>query len=141
MMTWYWLPIMLVLLIFASILWDWRRSGRTFFHPLPSPFRDRKSQESTWRQAYPEKMSMADALLRALCEAFHFNPDHRYRFAPSDRLMDVYRACYPRWKFWNIGDNMEIESLIMELQRRFQLSDADVLEMTLAEVMEWMDSP
>ena len=141
-MTWYMLPIMLTLLIFASILWGWRRSGRIFCHPLPRPFRDRQSQESTWRQAYPEKMFMADALLRTLCEAFNFNADHRYRFAPTDRLMDVYRDCYPRWKFWNIGDNLEIESLLVELSQQFAVDGKDwYTETTLGEIVGMMQPP
>lgn len=86
-------------------------------------------------------MTKADDLLRIFCEAFSFNPDDRYQFAPSDRIMDVYRACYPRWKFWRIADAMEIESMTMDIQRRFQLNDAEVSEMTLAEVVEMIESP
>jgi hypothetical protein len=36
---------------------------------------------------------------------------------------------------------MEIESLTMDIQRRFQLNDAEVSEMTLAEVVELIESP
>ena len=86
-------------------------------------------------------MDKVDHLLRILCEAFSFNPDDRYQFAPTDRIMDVYRSCYPRWMFWRIADDMEIESLTMDLQRRFQLNDAELSEMTLAEVVELMKSP
>lgn len=141
-MTWYLLPIIILLLIFASILWDWRRSGRMFCHPLPHPFRDRQSQESTWRQTYPEKMGMAEAMLRTLCEAFSFNPDHRYRFAPTDRLMDVCRASYPRWKFWRIGDNMEIESLRVELSKQYAVEvESCLTDITLGEIVGMMQSP
>jgi hypothetical protein len=92
-----------------------------------------------WKQiCHNGKLDKADALLRTLCEAFSFNPDDRYCFAPTDRIMNVYRACYPRWKFWRIADAMEIESLTMDIQRRFQLNDAEVSEMTLAEVVELM---
>jgi hypothetical protein len=86
-------------------------------------------------------MDEADALLRTLCEAFSFNPDDRFQFAPTDRIMDVYRACYPRWMFWRIADAMEIESLTMDIQRRFQLNDAEVSEMTLADVVKLIESP
>jgi hypothetical protein len=55
--------------------------------------------------------------------------------------MEIYQACYPRWKFWRIADAMETESLTMDIQRRFQLNDAQVSEMTLAEVVELMESP
>ena len=73
-----------------------------------------------------------------LCDALPFNPDDRYQFAPIDRIMDVYRACYPRWRFWKLGDSMEVETLMMDFQRRFQLDDAELYEMTLGEIAELM---
>jgi hypothetical protein len=76
-----------------------------------------------------------------MCEAFGCNPDDRYRFAPTDRLVDVYRACYPRWKFWNVGDNMEIESLMLELSRKFSVDDEDwSTDITLGEIIGMMQS-
>ncbi len=136
------LLIVLIVLVGASILWDCKRSRRLFCLPLPRLYRDRQSQLVAWERACSsEVMDKADHLLRILCEAFSFNPDDRYQFAPTDRIMDVYRSCYPRWMFWRIGDAMEIESLTMDLQRRFQLNDAEVSEMTLAEVVELIKSP
>lgn len=139
-MTWYLLPILLLLLVSASILWDWRQSGRLFCGPLPRPFRDRQSQVAAWKQICPdETIEKADALLLIMCEVFGFNSDDRYRLAPTDRLMDVYRACYPRWKFWNVGDNMEIESLMLDLSRRFSVGDACWhSDMTLGEIVGMM---
>ncbi|WP_146528301.1 hypothetical protein [Novipirellula artificiosorum] len=135
------LLLLLSVIAASSILWDWWLSGRLFCKPLPRPYRDRHSQLAAWeRTCSDEVMDKTDALLQTLCEAFSFNPDDRYRFSPNDRIMDVYRACYPRWRFWKISDCMEIESLMMDIQRRFQLSDTEVLEMTLAEVAELMSS-
>ncbi len=132
----------LPLLVSANILWDWRRSGRLFCRPLPRPFRDRQSQAERWKQTCTnENYDKADGLLRMLCEAFSFNPDDRFQFAPTDRIMDIYQACYPRWRFWKISDAMEIESMTMDIQRRFQLNDAEVSEMTLAEVVKLIESP
>jgi hypothetical protein len=126
---------LLVVLVGGIILWDYRRSRRLFCVPLPRPFRDRQSQETTWTQARrDEDREKADALLTMLCEAFSFDPEDRYQFAPTDRIMDVYRACYPRWLFWRIADDMEIESLIMDLKTRFHLDDAESSEMM--ELME-----
>ncbi len=130
---------LLVVLVGGSILRDCRRSGRLFCVPLPQPFNERQSQETTWTQACQnEDRARADVLLTMLCEAFSFNPDVRHQFAPTDRVIDVYRACYPRWMFWRIGDAMEIESLMMALSTTFQLNDAECCEMTLAEVVELM---
>jgi hypothetical protein len=76
-----------------------------------------------------------------MCEAFGFNPDDRYRLAPTDRLVDVYRACYPRWTFWNVGDNMEIESLMLDLGRWFSVDDKDwSTDITLGEIVGMMQS-
>lgn len=141
-MNWYYLPTLLVLVIAANILRDWWLSGRLFCAPLPSPYRNRQPQLAVWKQTcHKEELDKADALLEALCEAFAFDPDDRYHFAPTDRIMEVYQACYPRWRFWKISDCMEIESLMMDLQRRFQLNDAEVSEMLLAEVVAMMKSP
>jgi hypothetical protein len=132
---------LLALIVAATILWEWRRSGRLFCRPMPRRFWNRQSQEAVWKQTCKnEQLDKADALLRTLCEAFSFNPDDRYHFAPTDRISDVYQAFYPRWRFWQMADCMEVESLMMDLQRRFQLNDAEVSEMTLAEVVELINS-
>lgn len=105
-------------------------------------FRGRQSQEVDWKQSFhSEELDKADALLETLCEAFSFKLDHRYQFAPTDRIMDIYQACYPRWRFWKISDCMEIESLTMDIQRRFQLNDAEVSELQLAEWVKLIKLP
>ena len=135
----YLILLLLALLIAALILWESWRSGRLFCVPLPRLFRDRQSQEPVWRQVCrDEDWEKADALLGMLCDAFSFNPDDRFQFAPTDRIVEVYQACYPRWRFWKIGDCMEVETLMMDLQRRFQLDDAELYEITLREVVELM---
>lgn len=120
MTTGYLILIGVVALVLAGIIWDSLRSGRAFCAPLPPPYRSRGSQEDAWRQRWDaEAMEKADALLKMLCDSFSFNPDHRYNFAPDDRLQDIYRSRYPRWKFWQLGDSMEIESLGMSLEEQF----------------------
>jgi hypothetical protein len=87
------------------------------YRPLPRLYRERFDQKAGWQELFSdEEMSRVDALLRPFCDAFGFSGDERYRFAPTDTIAEVYRACYPRWHFWSIGDNMEIESL-MSLKR------------------------
>lgn len=131
---------LLVVLAGGGILWDCRRSGRLFCVPLPRRFRNRQSQETNWTQArQDEDRKKADALLTMLCEAFSFNPDVRYQFAPTDHITDVYRACYPRWLFWRIADAMEIESFTMNLSSKFHLDDAESSELTLGEIVELME--
>ena len=127
-------------LVAISVLWDWRRSGRPFCSPIPRPYRDRDSQEAAWRQRCGEKIGEADAVLMMLCEAFSFNPDDRYKFGPDDRIMDIYRACYPRWKVWRLGDSMEVESLMMDLDKRYGMDVEDWHSyISLGEIVELVD--
>ena len=136
----YWILILLVVLVGGIILWDSRRSRRLFCVPLPRAFRGRESQGNVWRNICDDALlEKADAFLSMLCEAFSFNPDDRYQFAPDDRIIDVYRACYPRWMFWRIADSMEIESLMMDLSRRFHFDDEELSELTLGEIVELME--
>ncbi len=107
-----------VTLVTAGIVRDVWRSGRVFRSPIPRPFGNRHSQEAVWRQRYPEeRLATADTVLRMVCDAFTFNPDDRYQFAPDDRVHDIYRARYPWWKLWQLGDMREIDSLVSHLSR------------------------
>ena len=121
-------------LVAISVVWDWRRSGRPFCSPIPHSYQDRMSQEAAWRQRCGEKIGDADAVLTMLCEAFGFNPDDRYKFVPDDNVKDIYRACYPRWK---VCDEMEIESLMMDLEKRYGVEVEEWLwEAPLGEVVK-----
>jgi len=94
-----------------------------------------------WRERYGhDKLPDIDAVLTSLCDAFSFNPDSRYRFGPDDHVMDIYRACYPRWKLWLSADSMEIESLMADLEKQYgcdvedwrpDISLADLVELAL----------
>jgi len=50
-------------------------------------------------------------------QAFGFSESRRLRFAPDDRVMEVYRALYP---FPNMmADSMELESFIERVRERY----------------------
>jgi hypothetical protein len=70
-------------------------------------------------------MGDADAVLTMLCEAFMFNPDDRYKFGPDDQVTDIYRARYPRWKGCWSGDSMEIESLMVDIEKQYGIEIED----------------
>jgi hypothetical protein len=142
-MNWFTFLALSVVFVTASILWDSWRSGQLFCKPLPSRIRERPSQQAVWRQCCDsEELRNVDQLLRLICETFGFNPRDRYRFAPTDRIMDLYHSCYPRWQFWNLGDSMEIESLLMDMSQRFALEDHSWHpDITLGELVKLMKSP
>ncbi|WP_182868792.1 hypothetical protein [Stieleria mannarensis] len=62
-------------------------------------------------------MQDVDWLLCEICEAFGFPADSRYQFSPDDQLNEIYRSRYPRWKFWELGDSLELETLAMGLEK------------------------
>jgi hypothetical protein len=137
MATGYIVLAVMAALVAAGILWDSWKSRRLFRRPMPAPYRDRASQKVAWQQRCGERLAEADALLTVLCDAFSFNSDDRYRFGPDDRITDIYRACYPRWKFWQIGDSMEMESLMLDLERQFGIeTEAWRPDITLGDVVE-----
>jgi len=104
---------------------------------MPAPYRDRESQKVAWQQRCGERLAEADAVLTMFCDAFSFNSDDRYKFGPDDRITDIYGACYPRWKFWQIGDSMEMESLMLDLKREFGIeADAWRSEVLLGDIAE-----
>lgn len=127
----------LAALMAAGILWGWWKSGRLFRKPMPAPYRDRESQKVAWQQRCGAMLGDADAVLTLFCDAFSFNPDDRYKFGPDDRIIDIYRACYPRWKFWQIGDSMELESLMLDLKRQFGIeAEAWRPEISVGDIVE-----
>jgi hypothetical protein len=90
-----------------------------------------------WRDRFGDGLGNADAVLTMLCDAFGFNPDDRYKFAPDDQVMGIYRACYPRWKVWEWGNSMEIESRMMDLDRHYGIDVPDWRsDISLGEIVE-----
>jgi propanediol dehydratase small subunit len=118
--------LVVVALMGLELLWDWRRSGRLFCTPLPRPYRDRDSQQGIWQGRFDQdELACINAVLVSFCAAFSFNPDDRYKLGPDDQIMAIYRALYPRWKFWQLGDSLEIETLMMDLRQRFGIEAHD----------------
>jgi propanediol dehydratase small subunit len=73
-----------------------------------------------WRRRFPDspKAEIRD-FLGIFIKAFAFNRTRLGRFSPDDRVLDVYRALYPRGD--GSPDSMELETLVRELQRRYEI--------------------
>jgi propanediol dehydratase small subunit len=131
-----WMILLIAAGVALKLLWDWRRSGRLLCEPIPRRYRARDSQERIWRERYgQDKLDDINSVLTSFCEAFMFNPEDRFKFAPDDQVMDIYRALYPT--VWLAADSMEIETLIAVLKDRFGI-DIEVWrpEMSLGDVVE-----
>ena len=125
------------LIVAMELLWNRWRTGRFCCVPVPRPYRDRTSQRSAWDDRYqhapPPEM---DRVIALICDTFLFHPDNRNKFAPDDRLLDVYRACYPSRWYWPQGDCMEIENILIALDFHSdtlhpEISLGDLVDLTI----------
>jgi hypothetical protein len=92
-------------------------------HLLPGAYEARPSQEQLWRKSYDKDFHVADRVLSIFCGAFMFDEDNRFKFAPKDRLMDIYRSIYPIP--YISADSMEFEHFITCLEEEFGITIAD----------------
>jgi hypothetical protein len=97
-----------VVIVFLSSIQE-RQKLRRFLERGCAGFR--------WRRRFPQA-SKAEIreFLDIFVEAFGFKRSWRLSFAPDDQVMDVYRTLYPAG---SLTDNMELESLVGDLQKRF----------------------
>ncbi len=70
-----------------------------------------------WRRRFPEA-SKAEirSFLDVLTSSFGFGDKWRLRFAPDDKVMDVYRALNP---LEGMPDSLELEELTVRLEERY----------------------
>jgi hypothetical protein len=121
-----------------ELLWNRWRTGRFTCSALPHRYRERASQQAAWEARYPDASSETDRVLTLVCNAFLFHPENRYKFMPDDQLLDIYRAVYhPPWA-WFSGDNLEIASLMIDLNLKASdlspaLALADMVDLSLRE--------
>jgi len=87
-----------------------------------------------WKQAFPgsPKSEIREFLL-TFSEAFCFQPKHKLKFEPEDKIYDIYRAVYPSK---SAPDAMEVEffSLLLEQEYGFNLAGAWSENLSLGEV-------
>jgi len=88
-----------------------------FVDGLPDRIRQRKCQGAAWRRAFPDAPKQAiRAFLSLFVDAFAFRTSDRLKFAPEDRIIDLYRSVNPsRW----LPDALELETFAQDLERRF----------------------
>jgi hypothetical protein len=99
-------------------------------------FWDRHCMGIRWRRRFPDApRSELREFLTVVVEAFGFNNKRRTCFSPDDRVMEVYRAAYPRG---NLADDMELERLGLELEERYGIDFTAVWreDITLGELYE-----
>jgi propanediol dehydratase small subunit len=94
-----------------------------------------------WKRTFPQA-SKDDIrqFLRVFVDAFGFPKSRALQFAPTDRVLTVYRGLYPL-KGW--PDALELETLALRLERSYALDLRKIWreELTLGEIFSCIDSP
>jgi hypothetical protein len=101
-----------VVLLIVAIAWCAR-----FVERLPEAYRRRSCQGTGWRRRFPgASKEQIRAFLSVFAESFAFAQADKLKFSPDDKVLDVYRALYPkRW----LPDALEVEMFAKELEGRF----------------------
>lgn len=113
----------------GAIFWTKYFSGE-----LPEKFAFRTCQGKAWKEAYPNhSKEEIRTFLRLFTYSFAFRESEALKFAPSDKIYDVYETLYP--KSGGI-DALELETLAAKLEKRYQLRLEEVWsqELTLGEL-------
>jgi propanediol dehydratase small subunit len=94
-----------------------------------------------WMQTFPQ--ASKDEIRQFLCmfvDAFAFPQRRALQFAPTDRVLAIYRGLYPL-KGW--PDALEFETLALRLEERYALDLRKLWrdDLTLGEIFSRIDSP
>jgi propanediol dehydratase small subunit len=122
---------LLVVTAVAGGLVAWTQRHRSL-----RPYWQRGCMGIRWRRRFPnDAKSAIREFLSTFTDAFAFSQRRRHRFAPEDRVMDIYRAVHPPG---TLADNLELESLVSKLQRRYRIDALAVWrdDITLADLYE-----
>lgn len=97
---------------------------------------DRTCTGANWHSRFPD--SPKDEIrkfLQTFVDGFAFKDQQRLKFAPDDKVMDVYRALYPS-EGWL--DSLEIETFSENLKKEYDFDLATVTnpDITLGQLFE-----
>lgn len=77
-----------------------------------------------WRQRFPDVPKQdIRAFLQTFVDAFSFESNHRLKFYPTDKVLDVYQTVYP--PYWPY-DAMELEDFAYMLESEYGIDFAKV---------------
>lgn len=93
---------------------------------------------SRWDHLTAEEAEIAPAALRLICGAFLLRDSDMFRLRREDRLADVYTAAYPGSPMPQC-DACEFETLVVDLERQFKVTEArlqEAWEFTVGDVLD-----
>ena len=129
-----WIAIGFAVLILIGIL------QAIFVDQLPKRYLTRSCMGRDWRNRFPGASKQEiRKFLNLFLDAFAFRSEHRLKFGPDDKVIDVYRALCPRPGL--TPDSLECETLVMSLEKQYGVEFPDDFgesEPTLGDVFEFV---
>ena len=123
--------LVIVLAVMAAAIPNERESKRRL-----QRYWDRVCTGAKWRRRFPNiPKEEIRRFLEAFIDGFAFKSNQRLKFAPDDKVMDIYRTLYPS-KDW--PDALELETFANNLQKTygFDLSQVHDENATLGQIFE-----
>jgi len=104
-------------------------------------FWDRACTGIEWRRRFPDvPKEDIRKFLDAFVDGFAFKTSQRLKFAPDDKVMDVYRSLYPE-SGWPDALEVETFALILGKEYNFDLSKVDDPDITLGQLFAMIRAP
>lgn len=134
MTTGIWITIGLAALVLIGILWA------IFVDHLPKQYMVRSCMGRAWKNRFPNvSKHEIRKFLDLFLYAFAFRPEHRLKFGPDDKVIEIYRALYPRPE-WT-PDSLECETLVRFMEKEYGVTfpeDFRGSEPTLGDIFEFV---
>ncbi|WP_394191362.1 hypothetical protein [Pseudoalteromonas atlantica] len=104
----------ITILILFLVAWTAYTGG------VPKKYLMRKCTGKNWKEKFPD--SSKDEIrkfLRIFTDAFAFSGKKKLKFEPEDRVLDIYKALYPReW----MADALEVETLAETIEAEYGIN-------------------
>ena len=129
-----WISIGVGVLIVIGIL------QTIFVDQLPKRYRARSCMGRDWQQRFPAaSKQQIRKFLDLFLDAFAFRAEHRLKFSPDDKVIDVYRQLYPKPEL--TPDSLECETFVMLIEKEYGVEfpeDFGESEPTLGDIFKFV---
>jgi len=103
--------VLIIVVILVVVAWG------AYTGDIPKKYRVRKCTGKNWKVKFPNssKVDIRKFLL-IFTDAFAFSDRQKLKFEPDDRVIDIYKALYPReW----MADSLEVETLADSIEAEY----------------------
>lgn len=105
---------LIIIVVVIAIAWS------VYTGDVPRKYRIRNCTGKNWKEEFPNssKEEIRKFLL-LFTDAFAFSRKQKLKFEPEDKILDIYKALYP--KEW-MPDSLEVETLAEDIEREYGIN-------------------